>query len=345
MNIKQQISAYNKMPRYGASIQYIVVHDTGVQGQTAQNNLDYFSGGDRQASAHFFVDSAMVGQSVEENMASWHCGDGGGIYGITNYNSIGIEMCPQNNCIPQATQDLTIELILYLQKKYNVSNDRVVRHYDASRKNCPQFLNRDGNWSGWIAFKNKLVSGTSTTIPTTTASNSNSSGIGSGLTNATTWQKTDTDVNVYISQTTKSKVHKKIDKNTVFKSSRYANGENVDGQGYKWFEFTGGGWIYGAYITPTTAQTTEPTASASGWKAENGNFRCNTAIIARSISPSVLSPVFYTFQSGDVIKYDAYLISGGFVWIRQKRGDGSYVYLPTGNFDGTKRTSTWGTFY
>ncbi|MGM0217847.1 hypothetical protein [Enterococcus sp. AZ126] len=40
--------------------------------------------------------------------------------------------------------------------KYGLSSDRVVRYYDASRKNCPAQFNLDGNWSRWVAFKAKL---------------------------------------------------------------------------------------------------------------------------------------------------------------------------------------------
>ncbi|MDU6295739.1 MAG: N-acetylmuramoyl-L-alanine amidase, partial [Clostridium celatum] len=42
----------------------------------------------------------------------------------------------------------------YLQGKYNISNSNVVRHYDASRKICPNWS--DNNWSRWTEFKNKL---------------------------------------------------------------------------------------------------------------------------------------------------------------------------------------------
>ena len=48
-------------------------------------------------------------------------------------------------------------------------------------------------------------------------------------------------------------------------------------------------------------------------------------------------------QKGDEVKYDAFCVAGGYVWIRQPRSDG-YGYLPTGNAVNGKRTDYWGTF-
>ena len=48
--------------------------------------------------------------------------------------------------------------------KYGVSVDRVVRHYDASRKVCPNWS--DNNWSRWSNFKNKLLNNTTSTSST-----------------------------------------------------------------------------------------------------------------------------------------------------------------------------------
>ena len=35
-------------------------------------------------------------------------------------------------------------------KKHNIDINHVIRHYDASKKNCPAFSN---NWEAWGAFK------------------------------------------------------------------------------------------------------------------------------------------------------------------------------------------------
>lgn len=152
--INKKISAYNHFN--SNNIKYIVIHDVGAK-STAKNNVDYFAGGNRGASAHYFVDDTSIWQSVEDKHGAWHCGDGYGKYGITNQNSIGIEMCLPSGTVSAKTEANTIELTKHLMAKYNVPADRVVRHYDASRKNCPAQFNLDGKWTRWFAFKAKLT--------------------------------------------------------------------------------------------------------------------------------------------------------------------------------------------
>lgn len=153
MEITRQISQYNHSD--GNDIQYIVMHDTGNDRDTAAGNANYFNGGDRQASAHYFVDENSIYQVVEENQAAWHCGDGHGIYGIDNHNSLGIEMCNSGGYIADSTINNTIGLVKSLMSKYSIPIDRVVRHYDASRKDCPHNMSAN-NWSKWNEFKSKL---------------------------------------------------------------------------------------------------------------------------------------------------------------------------------------------
>ncbi|OOM76562.1 N-acetylmuramoyl-L-alanine amidase [Clostridium sp. BL-8] len=156
LDIQQQIINYNKTARNSKPI-YIVIHDTGDSGATAQNEHDYFAGGDRQASADFFVDSNNIIQIIDTDVNySWHCGDGRGVYGITNANSLGIEMCIESNGIPSdATIQNTLDLVKSLMDKYNIDVDHVVRHYDASRKDCPHSFDAD-NWAKWTEFKQRL---------------------------------------------------------------------------------------------------------------------------------------------------------------------------------------------
>lgn len=155
-SIIRKISNYNFSSRNGQSITYIVMHFTGNQNDTALNNANYFGGGNRDASAHYFVDDNNIIQVVEDNNASWNCGDGNSAYGITNQNSIAIEMCGTGGDISAATENNTVDLVKYLMNKYNVSLDRVVRHYDASRKICPSPWSSN-SWAKWYEFKNKLA--------------------------------------------------------------------------------------------------------------------------------------------------------------------------------------------
>ena len=153
--IQRKISSFNYSNRNGNSVKYIVLHYTGNKGDTAKNNVNYFYSGNRGASAQYFVDDNSIWQSVEEYNSAWAVGDGHGIHGITNQNSISIEMCCNSSgVITEKTESNALELVKYLMSKYNISISNVVRHYDASRKICPNWS--ANNWSRWVSFKNKL---------------------------------------------------------------------------------------------------------------------------------------------------------------------------------------------
>ncbi|WP_278287279.1 peptidoglycan recognition protein family protein [Caloranaerobacter ferrireducens] len=141
----------------GNDIKYIVIHDTGNKrkGADAYAHYRYFNSGNRRASAHYFVDDKEILQLVEDHNASWHCGDGKGKYRITNHNSIGVEICiNEDGNYDKAVQN-TIDLVKYLMEKYDIPLERVVRHYDASRKICPRSMSKN-NWERWHNFKKEL---------------------------------------------------------------------------------------------------------------------------------------------------------------------------------------------
>lgn len=149
---------YNRSNRGGTPIKYIVVHDTGnpSRGANATAHYNYFNGGDRSSSADFFVDDTQV-LCVNDyyKFYTWHCGDGHGKYGITNRNSVGIEFCINVDSDRNKTLERTAQLVRELMQELNIPIDRVVRHYDASRKNCPQSMSGNG-WAQWYKFKEKL---------------------------------------------------------------------------------------------------------------------------------------------------------------------------------------------
>lgn len=157
MNVVKKQIAYNHSKRNN-SIRYIVVHDTGNPsvGADAEAHFNYFNGGDRNSSADIFVDdkSAWIVNDYR-NYYSWHCGDGRGRYGITNSNSVGVEMCINMDGNRKQAILNTAEVVRELMKELDVPSERVIRHYDASRKNCPQSMS-DNNWSEWYEFKKLL---------------------------------------------------------------------------------------------------------------------------------------------------------------------------------------------
>jgi len=152
MDIRKMLIKFN-FSKGRNVIRYIVIHDTGNVTDTSLGNAKYFSVDGRKASAHYFVDDKEIIQLVEDTDSAWHVGKSLGK--ITNKNSIGIEMCRKNNNVTEITEEKTIELVKFLMKKYNIAPENVVRHFDASGKNCPASFNV-GDWERWKKFKTKL---------------------------------------------------------------------------------------------------------------------------------------------------------------------------------------------
>lgn len=153
--IRKQIQ-YNTTPRKQA-IRYIVIHDTGNPGKgaDAENHYKYFNGGNRGASADFFVDGREVWQVNDYTKNySWHCGSYNDS-GITNKNSVGIEICINADGNYNKAVENTIELVKELSKELSIPLDCVVRHYDASGKICPQTMS-GSNWAAWKEFRERL---------------------------------------------------------------------------------------------------------------------------------------------------------------------------------------------
>jgi N-acetylmuramoyl-L-alanine amidase CwlA len=164
-------------------IKYIVIHYTANDGDTDENNGNYFKNNRVDASAHYFVDDDSVTQSVPDDYVAWSVGGskyascastgGGTFYGkCANANSLNIEICDdvKNGVIYPSAQTIAnaLELTKKLMAKYNVPASNVIRHFDVTGKICP------GYWSGTAAnsakwkseFWNKLANGTTATKPT-----------------------------------------------------------------------------------------------------------------------------------------------------------------------------------
>ena len=168
-------------------IKYLAIHFTAGSSSkagSAKSVKHVFE--QRKASADFCVDDRDMVQFNPDlhNYYCWAVGDGNGKYGVTNKNSISIEICSSlkkgtSAAVPNhsgwyftdAALENAIKLSKYLMKKYNIPIDRVIRHYDASRKSCPGLVgwndgtlyNEDGsktkeknNSNEWIKFKKKL---------------------------------------------------------------------------------------------------------------------------------------------------------------------------------------------
>ncbi len=169
--INKLISKFNHNAGDVSRIKYIVIHYTGALGD-AKANCNYFAGGNRNASAHYFVGyDGAIWQSVEDKNIAWHCGAKSYKHAeCRNANSIGIEMCVKKKdtasmgatdkdwYFEDATVEAAAELTRYLMDKYNVPASHVIRHYDVTGKICPNPYVYNTTAHTWDEFK-QLISG------------------------------------------------------------------------------------------------------------------------------------------------------------------------------------------
>lgn len=155
-------------------IDWIVLHYTANDGDTDENNGSYFANNIVQASAHYFVDSNSITQSVPDNYVAWSVGGkkygncivtGGGKYykKVNNTNSLSIELCDDRKGGGVYPSDETINNALAFvkvkMKEYGIPASHVIRHFDVTGKPCPAY------WCGnvtknkkWLTeFHNKLT--------------------------------------------------------------------------------------------------------------------------------------------------------------------------------------------
>lgn len=157
-----QCNAANYRAGRTRPVQYIVMHYTANNGDTARNNCDYYHRvGGLQASAHYFVDEYGVMQSVHEDDTAWHCGARAYWHPeCRNANSIGIEMCSRKRAdgsyyIKPETVANAAALAKDIMQRYGIDIDHVLRHYDVTGKHCPMPWVDDP--VQWDAFKASLA--------------------------------------------------------------------------------------------------------------------------------------------------------------------------------------------
>lgn len=139
-------------------VKYIVIHDTGnmKKGADAMAHFNFFNSADRGSSADVFIDDKICLKVNDYNKYyTWHCGDGNGKNGISNSNSVGVEICINVDGNFSLALSNAAVFVKKLMKELNIPLKNVVRHYDASGKNCPQSMNKD-NWALWRKFKDMI---------------------------------------------------------------------------------------------------------------------------------------------------------------------------------------------
>lgn len=133
-------------------VKNIFVHYTANPGTDAMQNRSYFENlgltGETSASAHFVIGYegeivqciplTEIGYAVKER----------------NYDSVSIECCylREDGKFTEETYQSLLQLSTWLLKKYKLTPDNVLRHYDAGGKKCPlYYVEHEEAWQQFLA--------------------------------------------------------------------------------------------------------------------------------------------------------------------------------------------------
>ena len=155
--IDQQFLTVNPYSRPGTpigTIRGIVIHYTANPGSSARQNRDYFEGlkdsGETHASSHFIIglDGEIV-QCIPCNEISYASND-------RNDDTISIECCipDETGQFRTETYQSLVTLTSWLCRRYGLSADQVIRHYDVTGKLCPKYYVEHPE--AWEQFKSEL---------------------------------------------------------------------------------------------------------------------------------------------------------------------------------------------
>lgn len=140
----------NRYSRPGTSlkkVKNIFVHYTANKGTSAEQNRSYFANlaetGERSASAHFIIgyDGEIIQCIPLEEEA----------YAVKgrNNDSVSIECCylSEDGSFTSSTYNSLVELLSWLCAEYGLTEQDILRHYDAGGKKCPvYYVEHEDEW-------------------------------------------------------------------------------------------------------------------------------------------------------------------------------------------------------
>lgn len=139
---------------------WIVVHETDnyKKGAGAAKHAQAHCNGNLSTSVHWYVDDTLAVQTLDYSDGAWAVGKQYGaplVQGVTNVNSINIEICVNPDSVYEIARKNCIELVRQIMAETGIPADHVIRHYDAKRKYCPRKMLDQPQL--WIDFKVALV--------------------------------------------------------------------------------------------------------------------------------------------------------------------------------------------
>lgn len=145
------INEYSRPGIKAGHINGIVIHYTANPGSTAMQNRDYFEGlkdsKKTKASSHFVV--GLDGEIVQ-CVPTWEIAYASN---ERNADTVSIETCHYNEdgSYTKETYESMVKLTAWLCKKFDLTEEDVIRHYDITKKNCPKYFVEDEE--AWCEFK------------------------------------------------------------------------------------------------------------------------------------------------------------------------------------------------
>jgi len=152
-------------------LKYIVIHYTAnyKKGANAVANRNYFNTvktGDN-VSSHYIVDDKQIIQCLKDLHVGYHVGAKQyttfgqnmreGTMNSPNKYTLGVEMCVNSDCDFDKMYQNTVDLVVYLLKKYNLTVDNLCRHFDITGKQCPLFMIENKDWNKFKDMVNKIL--------------------------------------------------------------------------------------------------------------------------------------------------------------------------------------------
>lgn len=142
LEIKKQIRQINCYVGQNVPA-FIIIHETDnfSAGAGAAKHSQAHNAGNLSTSVHYYVDDKEIYQTLNHTDGAFAVGKEYGtplVPGVTNKNTINIEICvnPDSN---YATARLNcIDLVKYLIQTTGIPASKVIRHYDAKKKWCPR---------------------------------------------------------------------------------------------------------------------------------------------------------------------------------------------------------------
>lgn len=142
----------------------LTIHETGNVA-TAMAEISYMLGNERETSYHFAIDDERAVQGLPLNRNGWHAGDGGSGFG--NRKTIGLEHCfnwtggrtTRNHAVFEEKYQKAIKngielaaqlFVMYPKWGVPESGKNIWRHYDHSKKNCPQRMIEENYWTVYV---------------------------------------------------------------------------------------------------------------------------------------------------------------------------------------------------